>query len=102
MGAEDSPTYTAVTFNPIAFPLSAGGKTGTAQKVVNGVYSHSQFVASFIGFAPVEDPELAVVISVDEPHPAYYGGVVAGPAFREVVENSLKYLASQKGLKNAL
>ncbi|MBF0593506.1 MAG: penicillin-binding protein [Candidatus Omnitrophica bacterium] len=78
--------------------IPAGGKTGTAQKVVNGTYSHSKFVASFIGFAPVDDPKLAVVISVDEPHPAYYGGVVAGPVFREVVEDSLKYLAGKKGL----
>jgi cell division protein FtsI/penicillin-binding protein 2 len=81
--------------------IPAGGKTGTAQKVVNGAYSHSKFVASFIGFAPVNDPKLAIVISVDEPHPAYYGGVVAGPAFREIVEDSLKYLATKKGLPHA-
>jgi cell division protein FtsI/penicillin-binding protein 2 len=79
--------------------ITAAGKTGTAQKVVDGTYSHSKFVASFIGFAPVEDPKLAVVVTVDEPHPAYYGGVVSGPVFKEVVENSLKYLAGQKGEK---
>jgi len=82
--------------------VSAGGKTGTAQKVVNGTYSHSKFVASFIGFAPVENPQLAVVVTVDEPHPAYYGGVVSGPVFKEVVENSLKYLSGKKGGSNAL
>ncbi|MBF0387779.1 MAG: penicillin-binding protein 2 [Candidatus Omnitrophica bacterium] len=81
--------------------VTAGGKTGTAQKVVNGTYSHSQFVASFIGFAPVEGSRLAVVVNVDEPHPAYYGGVVAGPVFKEVVENTLKYLASRKGQRDA-
>jgi len=78
--------------------VTAGGKTGTAQKVVGGTYSHDKFVASFIGFAPVEDPQLAIVISVDEPHPAYYGGVVAGPVFKDVVEDSLKYLATRKGI----
>ncbi len=78
--------------------VPAGGKTGTAQKVVDGVYSHSKFVGSFIGFAPVDDAKLAVVVTVDEPHPAYYGGVVAGPVFKEVVEDSLKYLAGRKGL----
>lgn len=76
--------------------VSAGGKTGTAQKVVNGVYSHSSFVASFIGFAPVEDPKFAIVISVDEPHNGYYGGTVAGPVFKEIVEESLKYMARSK------
>ncbi len=78
--------------------ITSGGKTGTAQKVINGVYSHSAFMSSFIGFAPVEDAKLAVVITFDEPHPAYYGGVVAGPVFKEVVENSLRYLASRKGM----
>ena len=78
--------------------ITSGGKTGTAQKVVNGLYSHSAFMASFIGFAPVDDAKLAVVLTFDEPHPAYYGGVVAGPAFKEVVENSLRYLASRKGM----
>jgi cell division protein FtsI (penicillin-binding protein 3) len=77
--------------------ITSGGKTGTGQKVEGGTYSHNKFVGSFIGFAPAEDPQLAIVISVDEPHPAYYGGVVAGPAFKEVVEDSLKYLAVRKG-----
>jgi cell division protein FtsI (penicillin-binding protein 3) len=76
--------------------ITAGGKTGTAQKVVNGTYSHSKFVASFIGFAPVDDPKLAIVVTVDTPHPVYYGGLVAAPVFKEVVENSLRYLASKE------
>jgi cell division protein FtsI/penicillin-binding protein 2 len=70
-----------------------GGKTGTAQKVEpNGTYSHSRFVGSFIGFAPVEHPVLAVAVCLDEPHPVYYGGDVAAPVFRNVVDESLKYL----------
>ncbi len=72
---------------------TAGGKTGTAQKVEpGGVYSHNRFVGSFIGFAPVENPVLAVAVCVDEPHPVYYGGDVAAPVFKNVVDDSLKYL----------
>jgi len=68
------------------------GKTGTAQKVeANGTYSHSKFVASFIGFAPVDDPQIAVAVIVDEPRPYYYGGVVSAPAFKMIAEDVLKY-----------
>ncbi len=71
----------------------AGGKTGTAQKVEPwGVYSHDRFIASFIGFAPVEKPILSVVVCVDEPRPVYYGGDVAAPVFKNVMDESLKYL----------
>lgn len=71
----------------------SGGKTGTAQKVEQGTYSHSRFVGSFIGFAPVDKPVLAVVVCVDEPHPVYYGGDVAAPVFRNVVNDTLRYLS---------
>ncbi len=72
--------------------VSAAGKTGTAQKIVNGLYSHSQFYASFIGFAPVEDPQLVIVVVFDDPHPSHFGGTVAAPVFKEVAENALHYL----------
>jgi len=75
-----------------------GGKTGTAQKIEGATYSHSKFIASFIGFAPVERPILAVVVCVDEPHPVYYGGDVSAPVFKGVVDQTLKYLHT-KGLK---
>lgn len=74
---------------------TAGGKTGTAQKVEQGTYSHNRFIGSFIGFAPVEKPVLAVVVCVDEPRPVYYGGDVAAPVFRNVVNDSLRYLSSK-------
>ncbi len=90
-GVIDNGTGRAVKMKDV----SAGGKTGTAQKVVGGTYSHSKFVASFIGFAPVEDPKFAIIVTIDEPHPAYYGGVVAGPVFKEIVEDSLKYLSAE-------
>ena len=51
-----------------------------------------KFCASFIGFAPVEDPRLAVVVTFDDPHPSHYGGTVAAPVFQEVVFNALKYM----------
>lgn len=75
---------------------SVGGKTGTAQKVEpNGTYSHNKFVASFIGFAPVQRPVLSVVVCIDEPHPVYYGGDVAAPVFKNVVDESIKYLTAK-------
>ena len=72
--------------------LTVAGKTGTAQKVEpNGRYSHSRFVASFVGFGPVPDSRFVAVVSVDEPRPAYFGGVVAAPMFRRLVEQLASY-----------
>lgn len=72
---------------------TSAGKTGTAQKVnPGGTYSHTNFTASFIGFAPVEDPKVAISVILDDPHPMYYGGVVCAPVFKEVAEQTLKYL----------
>lgn len=69
------------------------GKTGTSQKIEpNGTYSHSKFIASFIGFAPADDPKIAVVVMLDEPRPFYYGGVVAAPVFKRVTQDVLRYL----------
>lgn len=76
------------------------GKTGTAQKVEpDGTYSHSKFVASFIGFAPAKNPALTICVIVDEPRPYYYGGVVSAPIFKQIAAQSLKYLGvpSEKG-----
>ncbi|MFC1658061.1 peptidoglycan D,D-transpeptidase FtsI family protein [Candidatus Omnitrophota bacterium] len=77
--------------------LRLAGKTGTAQKLEpNGRYSHSKFIASFIGFAPADNPKIAVVISIDEPRPVYFGGVVCAPAFKNICANALKYLETQE------
>lgn len=78
--------------------MRVAGKTGTAQKVINGVYSHDHFYATFIGFAPADHPRLAAVVVFDEPHPSYFGGTVAAPVFKEVIENSLKYLSTTETL----
>ena len=68
------------------------GKTGTAEKAVNGTYSKTKFVASFIGFVPVRDPQLVIAVIVDEPKGNYYGGEVAAPAFEEIASYALPYL----------
>jgi cell division protein FtsI (penicillin-binding protein 3) len=72
---------------------TAGGKTGTAQKVEpSGGYAKNRYIGSFVGFAPLENPRLVVLVSLDEPRRAHYGGVVAAPAFREIAQKSLDYL----------
>jgi cell division protein FtsI/penicillin-binding protein 2 len=75
--------------------ISVAGKTGTAQKVENGRYSKDSFFASFIGFAPVENAQLAVIVMFDDPHPDHFGGTVAAPVFRDIVVDSLKYMDSE-------
>jgi len=67
------------------------GKTGTAQKAGRGGYS-DKVVASFAGYVPADRPRLAILVVVDEPKGAQYGGTVAAPAFREIAEASLRYL----------
>ena len=72
--------------------LTVAGKTGTAQKLEpTGRYSHSRFVASFVGFGPVPDSRFVIVVSMDEPRPLYFGGVVAAPMFKRVVERLRGY-----------
>ena len=73
---------------------TAGGKTGTAQKIdPGGHYSHFHYVASFVGFAPVRRPAIAILVAIDSPVGAIYGQEVAAPAFRSVAEQTLNYLS---------
>ena len=58
----------------------------------DGAYSETEFVASFVGFAPAEDPQLLVSVVVDNPKGDYYGGTVAAPAFGEIARFALPYL----------
>ena len=67
------------------------GKTGTAQTVVDGKYSTTAFVASFIGMVPAADPKLVVAVVVDDPQGNIYGGTVAGPAFQKIVGWAVPY-----------
>jgi cell division protein FtsI (penicillin-binding protein 3) len=68
------------------------GKTGTAQKVENGTYSDSHYVASFVGFAPAERPKLLVAVVVDQPEYVHTGGAVAAPVFGQIATFALPYL----------
>jgi cell division protein FtsI (penicillin-binding protein 3) len=72
--------------------FTVGGKTGTAQKVANGHYDPSKWVSSFVGVVPAEDPRLAIIVVVDEPQGGHLGGAVAAPIFKEIAEQSLRYL----------
>ncbi len=63
-----------------------GGKTGTAQKYENGAIAEGKYVASFIGFYPTDVPKYAVLVVVDEPQGAYYGGVVAAPIAKDIFQ----------------
>jgi cell division protein FtsI/penicillin-binding protein 2 len=67
------------------------GKTGTAQKVENGVYVNKYF-SSFIGFFPADQPEVCISVSMDEPKQGHYGGQVAAPAFKQIAEAVANYL----------
>ena len=75
---------------------SSFGKTGTAQKVdpVTHQFSHEKFVASFVCSAPARNPQITVLVMVDEPGKgrSYYGGVVAAPAAAEILKKTLQYL----------
>jgi cell division protein FtsI (penicillin-binding protein 3) len=69
------------------------GKTGTAAKPDGaGGYSTSNYVASFVGFVPAKHPRLVILVTVDEPRGAIWGGVVAAPAFAEIAKFALQYL----------
>jgi cell division protein FtsI/penicillin-binding protein 2 len=71
------------------------GKTGTAAKPdPRGGYSTSKYVASFVGFAPATRPRVVVLVTVDEPQGAIWGGVVAAPAFKEIAQQTLQYLSA--------
>ncbi|MEW9077646.1 stage V sporulation protein D [Terrisporobacter glycolicus] len=70
-----------------------GGKTGTAQKVIDGSYAQGHYVCSFIGMAPADDPKIVVLAIVDEPTGVMqFGSTTAGPIIKEVMSNTLKYL----------
>ncbi len=72
---------------------TVGGKTGTAQKALPGGYSDTLNVSSFMGFLPAENPQLAIIVVLDEPRTAVRtGGYVAGPVFKEIAEQSVRYL----------
>lgn len=70
-----------------------GGKTGTAQKIApGGGYLANNHIVSFIGFAPADDPEILVYLAIDNPEGIQFGGVVAAPIVKNVLDSSLQYM----------
>ena len=63
---------------------TVAGKTGTAQKPIPGGYSTTDYVASFVGFLPADDPQVEVMVVVDSPRGNIFGGIVAAPAFQQI------------------
>ncbi|HEV2728381.1 MAG TPA: penicillin-binding protein 2, partial [Solirubrobacterales bacterium] len=81
------------TASEVSVPgYSLAGKTGTAEVAENGEYSDTKYVASFIGFAPANNPQLLAAVIVDQPQGEIYGGSVAAPAFGRIAEFALPYL----------
>jgi cell division protein FtsI/penicillin-binding protein 2 len=71
---------------------TVAGKTGTAQKIENGVYVHDKFFSSFIGFFPADNPEICISVMIDEPKHGSYGGQTAAPVFKRIAEQVANYL----------
>jgi len=76
-----------------------GGKTGTANVVKNGVYVTDNYIASFVGVVPVEDPRLVILIKIDRPRGIIWGGCVAAPAFNKIGSQILWRLGIQPDLE---
>lgn len=67
--------------------MTVAGKTGTAQKLVNGKYSSKEHIASFVGFAPANNPKYIIAVMVDNPRKGYYGGKVSAPLFSKILND---------------
>jgi stage V sporulation protein D (sporulation-specific penicillin-binding protein) len=94
MGLLTNVVFKGTGRNAFVEGYGAAGKTGTAQVVEEtGGYSDGKYVASFVGFAPAEDPQIAVLVMVAEPSgAAYFGSQVAAPAFKSIALDTLRYL----------
>jgi len=71
---------------------TVAGKTGTAQKAINGVYPPGKFTTSFVGFFPADNPEVCITVVLDEPKNGHYGGQIAAPVFKAIAEQIANYL----------
>ncbi|MBN2261029.1 MAG: stage V sporulation protein D [Clostridiales bacterium] len=81
--------------------IRIGGKTGTSQKIIDGTYSDSLAYSSFAGIGPVEDPEVAVLIIIDESSFSSFGSVIAAPVAKDVLENTFRYLGVSPQLESS-
>ena len=70
-----------------------GGKTATSQTLPRGT---NKYIASFVGFAPADDPEVLAMCIIHNPQGIYYGGTIAAPVIRDIFENILPYLGIEK------
>lgn len=92
MSAATLPGGTGTQAVPVGYTVC--GKTGTAQKLnADGTYHNCEYNGVFVGFSPMEAPELAVLVVIDAPQKHHYGGVVAAPVFREIVQETFNYLS---------
>jgi len=71
---------------------SVGGKTGTAQKVIDGKYVDGKYITSFVAVAPTYNPEILILMSIDEPKESYYASTIVAPLIGEIIENTMQYL----------
>ena len=95
MGTVTTEKGTGVNAALESYPVC--GKTGTAQKIdQTGQYSKDNYIASFVGFAPEEDPRIAILIVIDEPKNNHYGGIVAAPVFKKVAQETFNYINVQE------
>jgi cell division protein FtsI/penicillin-binding protein 2 len=80
--------------NSSTIPVTVGGKTGTAQKVINGIYSQTLYVATFCGIIPADDPRLVILVSLDFDRPAarHQGGNSSAPVYRRIASAATRYL----------
>ncbi|WP_334071906.1 MULTISPECIES: penicillin-binding transpeptidase domain-containing protein [Paenibacillus] len=77
------------------------GKTGTAVKVVNGKYDYTKQVVSFIGYAPVDDPKVVMLVLIDEPRDSELGGgAAAAPVFQKIMKQTLQYMGVPKNMND--
>ena len=102
ISAENASTITSMMENVVRMGtakaaaidgLTIAGKTGTAKKLKNGAYTSGYYVASFGGFAPSQNPRLAILVTIDEPRAGnYYGGLVAAPVAKRILSSALAVL----------
>lgn len=90
----DEGSGAAASFND----MKIAGKTGTAQKVVNGSYSRSSVIATFVGYFPAADPDYLIMLMIDEPKSGYWASTIVAPVFKEIAQsvyqmNSYHYAA---------
>jgi len=91
MNAVTLPGGTGTQSVPVGYTVC--GKTGTAQKLnAQGNYHNCEYNGVFVGFSPMESPELAILVVIDSPQKHHYGGLVAAPVFKEIVQETFNYL----------